>query len=104
MLAIRYPQRHETRLAFLWRRWRLLHRFRREVGIAGNFEQPRTYEEKAKFRKLYGNHQCYALMADKYRVREFVADRVGRQHLVSLLGVYDRITAKTFADLPVASS
>ncbi len=77
-----------------------MRRFRYEAGFAANFEQPQTYEEKAQFRKLYGNHQSYAMMADKYRVREIVADRVGRQYLVPLIGVYDHLTAKVFDELP----
>ena len=39
-------------------------------------------------------------MADKYRVRELVADRVGPQYLVPLLGVFDHVSPETFAELP----
>lgn len=82
------------------RRWKVQRRFRRKVGYAGDFERPRRYEEKVQFRKLYGNHERYALMADKYRVRRYVAQQVGSQYLVPLLGVFDRLTPEVFDDLP----
>jgi hypothetical protein len=94
------PDFVEGPLAFAWRRWRLQRRFRRKVGYWGEFETPVTHEEKVQFRKLYGNHHRYALMADKYRVRQYVAERVGARYLVPLLGVYDRLAPEVFGSLP----
>ncbi|MBL4885362.1 MAG: hypothetical protein JKY95_12600 [Planctomycetaceae bacterium] len=90
----------ESPIVFAMRNWRMRNRFRRKLGYVGNFEQPQTFEEKIQFRKLYGNHKRYAMMADKYRVRQYVTERVGKQYLVPLLGVYDRLTPDIFADLP----
>jgi hypothetical protein len=70
------------------------------MGVRGNFESPRTYQEKVQFRKLYGNHEHYALMADKYRVRRYIADRVGSDYLIPLLGVYSHLTRDIFDTLP----
>lgn len=91
---------HESRIAFLRRRMRLQRRFRRRVGFRGNFEAPREYTEKVQFRKLYGNHATYAQVADKYAVREFVAERAGEQYLVPLYAVCDRLTPDAVAGLP----
>jgi len=44
-------------------------------GRVADFENPRTYEEKVNFRKLYGNHETYAQAADKIRVRDYVAEK-----------------------------
>jgi hypothetical protein len=85
----------------LVRRKRKLHQlFRAKLGHTGNFEQPRSYHEKLAFRKLYGNHELYALVADKLRVREYVAKRAGEQYLIPLLGVYDRLSPAVFDALP----
>lgn len=92
--------RAEGALAFALRRWRLQRRFRQRCGYAGDFEHPSNYEEKIQFRKLYGNHARYALVADKYRVREYVAERAGARYLIPLLGVYDRLTPEVFETLP----
>lgn len=39
-------------------------------------------------------------MADKFLVREYVAKKVGSQHLIPLLGAYDRIQPSDFGPLP----
>jgi len=75
-------------------------KFKRGVGYTGDFENPKTYQEKVQFRKLYGNHAFYASVADKYRVREYVAAKVGDKHLIPLLGAYDRLTGSVFDVLP----
>ena len=90
----------EGRLAFWRRRRRLRRRFHKRFGRVGNFENPRTYEEKVNFRKLYGNHETYAQIADKVRVRDYVAERVGEHYLVPSLGVHDRLRPEIFDDLP----
>jgi len=90
----------EGRLAFWRRRRRLRRRYRKRFGRVGNFENPRTYEEKVNFRKLYGNHETYAQIADKVRVRDYVAERVGEHYLVPSLGVHDRLRPEVFDDLP----
>lgn len=94
------PTRSEGALAFWLRRRRLQDCFRLRFGYSGHFEHPRTYEEKVQFRKLYGNHAFYAQIADKYRVRDYVAARVGERYLIPLLGVYDRLTPELFRSLP----
>ena len=81
-------------------RQRIRRQFRENLGYEGNFENPRTYQEKVQFRKLYGNHAFYGMVADKYRVREYVAAKAGEQYLIPLLGAYDRLTPEVFAKLP----
>jgi hypothetical protein len=87
-------------LAFQLQRARIRRQFRASLGYDGDFENPRTYQEKIQFRKLYGNHRFYALAADKYRVRDYVASKVGPEHLVPLLGAYDRLQPSVFDALP----
>lgn len=90
----------EGTLDFLARRRRLRRHFRRRAGRAANFENPRSYEEKVAFRKLYGNHETYAQVSDKVAVRDYVAERVGKHYLVTSLGIYDRLRPEVFDDLP----
>jgi hypothetical protein len=70
------------------------------MGHGGDFENPKSFQEKIQFRKLYGNHEFYALVADKYRARAYVASKVGEQHLIPLLGAYDRLNKSLFDALP----
>ncbi len=81
-------------------RRKISRQFKQSLGYAGNFENPKSYQEKVQFRKLYGNHAFYALVADKYRVRRYVASKVGDQHLIPLLGAYERLEPSDFDTLP----
>lgn len=94
-----FPQReHPIRAAI--RGWRIRHRFRRGFGRPLEETDPHDHVDKINYRKLYGNHAVYAFLADKYRVREFVRERVGDRYLIPLLGVYDRLTPAIFESLP----
>jgi TupA-like ATPgrasp len=81
-------------------RIRVHRQFRLHMGFDGNFENPHTHQEKVQFRKIYGNHRFYALAADKYRVREYVAKRVGERYLIPLLAAHDRLEPGHFDSLP----
>jgi TupA-like ATPgrasp len=81
-------------------RARIQRQFKESLGYEGNFENPRSHQEKMQFRKLYGNHAFYALVTDKYKVREYVAAKVGAQYLIPLLGVFGRLDESIFEDLP----
>jgi hypothetical protein len=81
-------------------RVRVHRQFRHHLGHDGDFENPRSHQEKTQFRKIYGNHRFYALVADKYRVRNYVTSKVSERYLIPLLGVYDRLTPAVFDALP----
>src|SRR3569833_4424401 len=89
----------EWAMTQLWRH-RVHKQFRLHMGKDGDFENPRTHQEKVQFRKIYGNHRFYALVADKYRVRESVEMRIGAQYLIPLLAVHDRLEPTHFDSLP----
>jgi hypothetical protein len=78
----------------------IMRHFKKKMGYAGDFENPKTYQEKIQFRKLYGNHAFYASVADKFRVRGYVASKVGHERLIPLLGVYERLDKSVFDQLP----
>ncbi len=51
---------------------------------------PITYNDKLQWLKLYDHRPEYSTMADKVKVKQYVADRIGEQYVVPLLGVWDR--------------
>lgn len=87
-------------LAVRSQRRRIRRHFRETTGYEGNFENPKSHQEKVQFRKLYGNHEFYASVADKHGVRDYVAARIGEQYLVPLLGVHEHLTPAVFDNLP----
>lgn len=95
---LEFPQ--EAFLATMFRRWQIQRRFVRRFGKYVDFDSPKSSLEKTQYRKLYGNHAVFGFLADKYRVREYVTERVGAEILVPLLGAYERLTPEIFDDLP----
>jgi hypothetical protein len=80
--------------------YRVAKQFRIHLGYTGDFTNPTTYHEKVQFRKLHGNQEFYARVADKYAVREYVSERIGDQYLKPLLGVYTHLTPAILESLP----
>ncbi len=80
---------------FLW----LSHR--RHVGRFPNLTEPQTFNECILHRCLYPEPQ-WSILADKLAVREFVAERIGDEHLIPLIAVPEVFTEAVFASLPDA--
>lgn len=87
-------------IEFQLRRKRIHKIFRKSSGLNGNFENPVSYEEKIQFRKLYGNSETYASIADKWKVREFVKERAGDQYLIPLVCSTKKLQENMFNDFP----
>ena len=65
-------------------------RFRLETGRKLNLNHPSTFEEKLQWLKLYDHCQEYTMMVDKVKVKEYVADTIGSEHVIPLLGVWNK--------------
>jgi hypothetical protein len=65
-----------------------------------NLNAPVTYNEKLQWLKLYDRNPMYAKLVDKYDVRKYVAEKIGEQYLIPLLGVWDRFEDIDFEKLP----
>jgi hypothetical protein len=64
------------------------------------FRNPRTFSEKLWHRCLYDRDAIWTLFSDKLRSRDYIAERVGRDHLVPLLWTGADPDAIPFDDLP----
>lgn len=65
-----------------------------------NLDNPRTYNEKIQWMKLYDTTPIKTRLADKYLVREWVAERIGEEFLVPIYGVWNNFNDITFEKLP----
>lgn len=61
---------------------------------------PRTFNEKIQWLKLYDTTPLKTRLADKYLVREWVKEKIGEQYLIPLLGVWDNFNDICVEDLP----
>lgn len=70
------------------------------MGRELNLEHPLTYTEKLQWLKLYDHRPEYTTMVDKYAVKEYIADKIGQEYVVPLLGVWDKTEDIDFDSLP----
>ena len=81
---------------------RIRRKYRGELGRDPNLDVPATYTEKVLWLNLRHRDPRQVICADKYEVRRWVAERVGEDILVPLLGVYDDADDIDFESLPAA--
>lgn len=65
-----------------------------------DLKHPVTFTEKLQWLKLYNTSPLCTQLVDKYAVREFVKNRIGEDHLVPLIGVWDKFEDIDFSSLP----
>lgn len=72
----------------------------KRTGESLNLDNPQTYNEKIQWMKLYDSTQIKADLADKYRVREYVKEKIGEEYLIPLLGVWEKTEDIPFDEMP----
>lgn len=74
--------------------------FRLKMGYDLDLSNPKTFNEKLQWIKLYDRRPEYTVYVDKYKVRTFIASKIGEQYLIPLIGVYDSAEDIDFSKLP----
>lgn len=74
--------------------------YRAETGKRLDLKHPKTYNEKLQWLKLYDRRPEYTMMVDKYEVRKYVAEKIGEEYLIPLIGVYDSVDEIPWEELP----
>lgn len=74
--------------------------YRFKMGRELNLENPQTYTEKLQWLKLFDHREVYTRMVDKLAAKQYVADRIGQEYVVPLLGQWDRAEDINFDSLP----
>lgn len=74
--------------------------FKLYVGYSLRLDNPQTFNEKIQWIKLYDRKELYTILVDKYKVRSYVADKIGNEYLIPLLGVWDTAEKIDFDSLP----
>lgn len=65
-----------------------------------DLNSPKSFNEKLQWLKLYDRKPEYTKMVDKYKVREYIANKIGEEYLIPLLGVWDDPDDIDFESLP----
>jgi hypothetical protein len=75
-------------------------RFLYETGKKLDLVNPKSFNEKIQWRKLYDRNPLYTKLSDKYAVREYVAEKIGEKYLIPLLWAGEKFDDINFDELP----
>jgi len=65
-----------------------------------NFNNPRTFNEKIQWLKIYDRKKIYSQMVDKYEVKSYISNLIGEEYVVPTYGVYKSYDEINFDNLP----
>lgn len=65
-----------------------------------NLKNPKSFNEKLQWLKLYNRKHQYTLMVDKLKVKDYVADLIGEEYIIPTLGVWENAKDVDFNSLP----
>ncbi len=74
--------------------------FRVVFGYEPDLADPKTFSEKLQWLKLHDRKDIYTTMADKYAVKDYVANIIGSEYIIPTLGVWERAEDIDFDSLP----
>ncbi len=74
--------------------------FKDSIGYKPDFDNPKTFNEKLNWLKLYDHNPLYHTLVDKYEVKSHVTNIVGDKYVVPCYGVWDSFDEIEFDKLP----
>lgn len=86
-------------ILFQAQHWRMHRRFGSHTYWA-NLRDPKTFTEKLLRSKLDGEHAALACLVDKAEVKDWVAERIGKTHVIPTLGVFNTAEVVPLSELP----
>lgn len=75
--------------------------FQRKMGYRMDFRNPRTFNEKIQWCKLYYHHLDATRIADKVAFKSYVAERLGEGNTAKLYGAWDNVDDIDFHSIPL---
>lgn len=75
-------------------------KYYKRTGKRLNLRSPAEYTEKLQWLKLYDRRPIYTTMVDKYAAKEYIAQRLGDEVIIPLIGVWDDVNDIDFDVLP----
>lgn len=65
-----------------------------------HWKNPKTFNEKLTWLKLWTKQNDFSNLVDKYEVRKFISETLGDEFLIPVLGVWDSVDEIDFSELP----
>lgn len=76
------------------------HWFRNRMGYYPDLDNPKTFNEKLQWLKLYNRRPEYTMMVDKCEVKQYVAGKIGEKYIIPTLGIWESFDDIDFDSLP----
>lgn len=81
-------------------KWSICLEYYRFFGRFPDLKNPKTFNEKLQWLKLYDRNPEYTRMVDKYEAKRYAASIIGDEHIVPSYGVWDAFEDIDFDALP----
>lgn len=72
----------------------------RTNGKILNLEHPKLFNEKIQWLKLYDRNPEYHNLVDKYEVKKIIAQKIGKEHIIETIGIWNTFDEIDFEKLP----
>lgn len=70
------------------------------TGKKPDLKNPKNFNEKLQWLKLYDRNPEYSRMVDKHEAKRYVAEKLGEQYIIPTLGVWEKFDDIDFDALP----
>ena len=97
-----YFNRFDDNIRELNLKYLIREQYKRALGYYPNLDNPKTFNEKLAWEKLYYRNPLMTICADKVKAREYFVSKIkdGQKHLVKQIGIYDNENEIDFEKLP----
>jgi len=81
-------------------KWMVSWQFHHSLGYDIDWKNPKTFNEKLNWLKVYGREPLYTQLVDKVAVKDYVANKIGEQYIIPTLAVYHSVDEIDIEKLP----
>lgn len=81
-------------------KYRVIMDYKKVKGELPNLKYPTTFSEKMQWIKIYGNLPKYQNLVDKYEVRKYIENNIGKKYLINLIAKFESVDEIDFDKLP----
>lgn len=74
--------------------------FRASMNKKLDLRNPKTFNEKLQWLKLYDRKEIYTTIVDKYEVKKYIGKKIGSEYIIPTIGVWNKFEDIDFDKLP----
>ena len=74
--------------------------YKAKLGRKLDLKNPKAYTEKLQWLKIHDHNPLYTTLVDKYAVKDYVSQKIGKQYVFPCYGVWNSFDEIDFSKLP----